>query len=58
MFLIDLDDFKRINDAFGHQKAFEALVKFAEVIKCTFRKSGVVYRSGGDEFINAARRYF
>ena len=56
--MIDLDDFKRINDAFGHQKAFEALVKFAEVIKCTFRKSGVVYRSGGDEFINAARRYF
>lgn len=51
MFLMDLDDFKRINDAFGHQKGDEALVKFAEVIKRAFRKRDIVYRLGGDEFI-------
>jgi diguanylate cyclase (GGDEF)-like protein len=48
--LIDLDRFKRINDAFGHTVGDLALVEFAQILTATFRKSDVVARTGGDEF--------
>jgi len=48
--LIDLDRFKRINDAFGHTMGDQALVEFAQILTATFRKSDVVARTGGDEF--------
>jgi diguanylate cyclase (GGDEF)-like protein len=48
--LIDLDRFKRINDAFGHAIGDEALVEFGQILTATFRKSDVVARTGGDEF--------
>jgi len=48
--LIDLDRFKRINDAFGHTVGDKALVEFAQILTATFRKSDVVARTGGDEF--------
>jgi len=48
--LIDLDRFKRINDAFGHAVGDKALVEFAQILTATFRKSDVVARTGGDEF--------
>jgi diguanylate cyclase (GGDEF)-like protein len=48
--LIDLDRFKRINDAFGHTVGDQALVEFAQILTATFRKSDVVARTGGDEF--------
>ncbi len=51
MFLMDLDDFKYVNDTYGHQKGDEFLKRFAAALKNTFRKSDVVYRMGGDEFI-------
>lgn len=48
---IDLDDLKKINDAFGHLKGDEVLKKVAKVIKESVRESDWVGRWGGDEFL-------
>ena len=48
--LIDLDDFKVINDKFGHLAGDEALKYLARLLVSTFRKDDVVGRLGGDEF--------
>jgi diguanylate cyclase (GGDEF)-like protein len=50
---IDLDDFKRINDTYGHQKGDEILSAVSKIIKENFRSSDVFGRFGGDEFILA-----
>ena len=51
MFLIDIDDFKLINDTYGHQKGDMALKNVAQIVKSVFRKDDIVYRMGGDEII-------
>ena len=48
---IDLDNFKTINDAFGHQEGDKVLKLFAEHIKEVFDGKGTSIRLGGDEFI-------
>ena len=50
MFLMDLDDFKGINDTRGHMVGDSTLQAFSGVLKKTFRAKDVVYRLGGDEF--------
>lgn len=55
MFLMDIDDFKHVNDTFGHIKGDETLKRFAKVLKDTFRSVDVVYRLGGDEFAAFAK---
>lgn len=54
MFMMDVDDFKRVNDTHGHIVGDSTLQCFAEVLKKTFDKDAVkdavVYRLGGDEF--------
>lgn len=49
--IIDLDDFKKINDNFGHMKGDEVLSKVAEIMKSVVRNRGLVGRFGGDEFM-------
>lgn len=50
LFMIDVDNFKRINDTLGHQAGDEFLIKIASIIKSNFRQNDIVGRVGGDEF--------
>ena len=49
--MVDIDNFKRINDEFGHTTGDRALVHFCEVIKPAIRGTDVVGRYGGEEFL-------
>ena len=49
--IVDLDDFKLYNDAFGHQAGDLALEMFAQVAQQNIRKSDTLVRYGGDEFL-------
>ncbi|WP_185954187.1 GGDEF domain-containing protein [Balnearium lithotrophicum] len=49
--IIDLDDFKKINDNFGHQKGDEVLKKLGEIITREVRKGDFPIRYGGEEFL-------
>ncbi|MDO8528760.1 MAG: GGDEF domain-containing protein [Nanoarchaeota archaeon] len=51
LLIIDIDFFKRINDTYGHMKADELLAELAKVFMKEARKSDVVARFGGEEFI-------
>jgi len=48
--IMDLDNFKLINDRYGHLKGDEILKGAAELIRKTVRESDLVFRYGGDEF--------
>lgn len=48
--LIDLDDFKKVNDRYGHNCGDMVLIEFAEALKRFFRKTDLISRFGGDEF--------
>ncbi len=49
--MIDLDDYKRLNDSFGHAIGDQLLVLAGRVISATMRKMDVAARYGGDEFV-------
>ena len=49
--MLDLNDFKAINDNYSHEEGDEALVAFASILADTIRSEGVVVRFAGDEFI-------
>lgn len=46
----DLDCLKEINDRYGHREGDRALVRTAQILKGTFRRSDIIARIGGDEF--------
>ena len=54
LFFADLDDFKKVNDAYGHDAGDRVLVAVAERLLSVFRDADYVARVGGDEFIVAA----
>lgn len=49
--LLDLDNFKKINDTYGHMVGDEVLVRFANVLKANLQKDEAACRIGGDEFV-------
>jgi diguanylate cyclase (GGDEF)-like protein/PAS domain S-box-containing protein len=50
LLLLDLDDFKAFNDAYGHIEGDQVLLRFGQVIKRCLRKTDSAYRYGGEEF--------
>jgi diguanylate cyclase (GGDEF)-like protein len=50
-FFFDLDGLKRANDELGHEAGSLMIQRFADLLVVTFRKSDVVARVGGDEFV-------
>src|SRR5881409_2576779 len=48
--MLDIDDFKRVNDVYGHGAGDEILRSLADTLKDAVRTSDVVYRLGGEEF--------
>ncbi|CAN5231900.1 hypothetical protein BH11PSE11_BH11PSE11_16430 [soil metagenome] len=49
--LLDLDDFKRLNDTYGHLAGDQALIHVVRVVKETLRTMDVIGRFGGEEFM-------
>ncbi len=48
--MVDIDDFKKVNDVFGHAVGDEVLAELADHLRATVRSSDVVCRIGGEEF--------
>ena len=48
--LLDADDFKSVNDTFGHTVGDKVIISIADALKKAFRDTDVVFRLGGDEF--------
>ena len=51
LLIFDFDNFKHVNDNFGHQTGDEALKAFANILLRAFRSSDIIGRVGGDEFM-------
>jgi diguanylate cyclase len=49
--MVDLDHFKKLNDAHGHEAGDQMLVHFADLTKSVMRKSDAFVRYGGEEFV-------
>lgn len=47
----DLDNFKTVNDQFGHDMGDKVLRHFSDMARSSFRKSDILARYGGDEFV-------
>ncbi|MGC9387031.1 MAG: sensor domain-containing diguanylate cyclase [Hydrogenovibrio sp.] len=49
--VVDFDDFKNINDMYGHQKGDDAIVFGAQQLENALRETDIIYRWGGEEFV-------
>lgn len=51
LLLLDLDHFKDVNDTYGHQLGDQLLIHFTQTISSLLRKSDIMARIGGEEFV-------
>lgn len=51
LLVMDADEFKLVNDTYGHAKGDAALVAFAEDLRSVVRAGDIAVRTGGDEFV-------
>ena len=51
LLMLDVDNFKAINDTYGHQTGDKVLKKLVQVLKKNFRSDDYICRLGGDEFV-------
>lgn len=51
IFLIDIDNFKKVNDSFGHAQGNQLLISFCNRLKTLFDQNTLLARIGGDEFV-------
>lgn len=49
--ILDIDNFKKFNDTYGHDQGDKIIKALSQKLKNTFRKTDIVGRFGGDEFI-------
>ena len=49
--IIDIDDFKNINDSFGHQSGDTVLRRLSDILVGRFRETDIICRYGGEEFV-------
>lgn len=49
--MVDIDDFKKINDTYGHMKGDEVISRVSQIIQSSIRKGDAVGRYGGEEFL-------
>lgn len=49
--MLDIDDFKLVNDTHGHQVGDGVLISLGNIIKTNLRKTDVIFRWGGEEFL-------
>ncbi len=49
--IFDGDNFKRINDSYGHKCGDDVIIKNADLLKESFSDKGIIFRLGGDEFV-------
>ncbi|MHB1083231.1 MAG: GGDEF domain-containing protein [Thiobacillus sp.] len=50
LLILDIDNFKQVNDTFGHEAGDQLIVKFGNALKTCLRNSDFIARLGGDEF--------
>ncbi|HET9463770.1 MAG TPA: GGDEF domain-containing protein [Thiobacillus sp.] len=50
LLILDIDNFKQVNDTFGHEAGDQLIIKFSEALKHCLRNSDFIARLGGDEF--------
>lgn len=50
-FLMDINDFKTINDIYGHLKGDQSIIQFGKILQHSIDKDSVAIRMGGDEFV-------
>lgn len=51
LLILDIDNFKNVNDTYGHPVGDEVLVNLANLLKTSVRKSDICVRFGGEEFV-------
>jgi len=51
LILLDIDDFKKVNDNYGHQAGDRVLIEFSRMLKKSIRNVDVLCRWGGEEFL-------